>query len=518
MLRSQCQKLVSSQRCSLPNCNNRGRRQLYHLYQASVQVQNLIECKRLSSSSSTKNSNYVHPYALLNQNNNNHKKNKDKSNNVHPYKRIIEERGRHKNTNANANANTSTSKSSSLPLSRALEPYKRLNQTNQTSKNNDINSASSSFNIATADSAHNNEISINRNNDHQEQYHHQNLQPSIKTDTKSIESYVNLLSKCTFISDKLIHKQSLLSPPSLTWMQPYHNNNHAYYDYNDDTEYIERMNQYKDFHKLLNIILQPSFMKQMNILIDSPSHHVQTLQLLNSLFTNCLIVCSKSLPPKYWDDMTWNSSDGEIFYNNNNNNNGQQYDDVRNRNIRTPIQYSIEIYHLLQKINLDIQPIHYDCIIKTANFDYDNKNVDDNVDNTSTSNCTRNDDEGHNYYEFASNLFKKQINIDESGYVPIDSTLGWDKSVEMGLFSIAMNVLHKARTTSTRNVDNDSEDDVAIAMSVAKEVMDAVEEMCMVSPTDQERCKLKRGTINFFCLYYLDYAFFLTFISFTLFF
>ncbi len=506
MLPSQCQK-ITLQSCSLTTCNNRRRRQLYHLYQASVQIQNLIECKRLASSSSTKNSNYIHPYALLNQNNN-HKKNKDKSNNFHPYKRLIEERGKTNNVHPytqliqergqykNNNANTKTSKSSSSSLSRALKHYKHLNQTNQTNqtnKYNDSNSVSSSFKTATADST-NNTISANNNNQKQ---HRQHSQSSIKTDTKSIESYVNLLSKCTFISDKLINKQSLLSPPSITWMESHHN-----YHY-DDTEYIERMNQYKDFHKLLNIILQPSFMKQMNVLIDSPSHHVQTLQLLNSLLTNCLIVCSKSLPPTYWDGVTWSSSDNDIYNTNDDDDDGQQH---ALRNIRTPIQYSIEIYHLLQKFNLDIQPIHYDCIIKTANFDYHNKNVDGNVDNT--SNCTRTDHTGGNYYEFASNLFKKQINIDQSGYVPIDSRLGWDKSVEMGLFSIAMNVLHKSRTMSTRNFDNDSENDQAIAMSIAKEVMNAVEEMCMVSPTDQERCKLKRGTIYCSCLDYLDNVFF----------
>jgi hypothetical protein len=448
MLPSQYQKLAL-QRCSLTNCNNLRRRQLYHIYQTStVQLQNLIENKRLlsSSSSSTKNSNYVHPYALLNQNNydKHRKNNKAKRQNVHPYKRLIEERG-HNNKHVNS------SKASSLPLSRALEPYRRLNQTN---KMKDTHSASSSKSEAA---------------DHHQEQHLQQL--SIKTDANSIESYANLLSKCTLISDKLIHKQSLLSPPPITWLQQQPQNHY------DDIEYIERMNQYKDVHKLLNIILQESFMKQMNELIDSPSHNVQTLQLLNSLFTNCLIICSKSLPPKYWNVMSWNSGCDDS---DNHNNGDQQHDDVRT--IRTPMHCSVGIYHLLQTFNLDIQPIHYDCIIRTANFDYHDSDLVIDVNDINTSTNTYR--EGNNHYEFVSKLFKKQINIDQSGYVPIDSMLGWDKSVEMGLYSIAMNASHKLRISS--NVDYDSDD---MAMSVAKEVMDAVEEMCMVSPTDQERCK-----------------------------
>jgi hypothetical protein len=149
--------------------------------------------------------------------------------------------------------------------------------------------------------------------------------------------------------------------------------------------------------------------------------------------------------------------------------------------IDTPIQNSIKIYHLLQMYNIDMQPIHYSSIIKTAVFDFNhNQSHDNNNNGTGT---------GTGSIKLASTLFKKQINIDDNGYVPLDSTLGWDSCVEMGLYSIAMNSLNDYTTTNTSTENSTKDNERIVSKKVVEDVMSAVEEMCLLSPTDQERCK-----------------------------
>eukprot|EP00957_Ditylum_brightwellii_P132034 10067471-Ditylum_brightwellii.AAC.1 len=83
--------------------------------------------------------------------------------------------------------------------------------------------------------------------------------------------------------------------------------------------------------------------------------------------------------------------------------------------------------------------------------------------------------------EFASNLFKRQVNMDKGGYLPMDGRLG-----------IAMNAILQSSTSEMENYDDG---DGTISKQVGEEVMNAVEEMCLVSPTDQERCKLGKALV-----------------------
>ena len=415
-----------------------------------IDINNITSKRSLSSSSSTgkvhpfsrfrdgdsnNKRNTVHPYKRLNAVRDHTKTNKNLQVNAHPYKRLNDMRDY---TRSNLRKNdTTTNSSSKSPIACALEPYKLLNEEIQHEKNQERDTNRQLFIKET--SIHPSQTKISRS-----------------LDEKSMESYANLLSKCARVSEKLIHKQTQLPSPPISWLLHKLDNDYKTNDIINEEEYTQRINLYKDFHKLLDVILQEkSFMKQMFVLIDeSPSHNVHAKQSLHCLLTNCLILCSSAIPPKYWR-----------IYENDNEDEQQPAKYTNNTALiidpniyNTPMENITQLYRLFQKFHLDIQPIHYESIIKTANFDGNN-------------------------YEFASQLFKKQISIDENGYVPIDSRLGWDKCVEMGLYSIAMNII-----SAHERGDIEGDGDY-LAQKVGEEVMDAVKEMCMVSSTDQEKCK-----------------------------
>ncbi len=357
-------------------------------------------------------------------------------------------------------------------------------------------------------------------------------------DEKSITQTSNLLTKCTTIVDKLIQKQSALSStttssigPNQSWLL-YNNNNDNNAPQNLEEQEIitttfttieesipqkqlqQCIQQYKDIDKLIQVISQESTKVEFRRLItSSPKNHVKTIDSLNKILTNCLILCSQSLPPKYWN-VHWNTassssstlsedcydSSSSSSSSSNNDHNSEDYIDKNDQqriqkginldtsSLLSPLENSMKVYHLLQQYNIDIQPIHYESIIKTAIYH--------GVSSSSSTNTAFNSNSPQiQGYDIASKLFKKQIDVDDSAYVPIDSRLGWDSPVEMGLFGIAMNVLMKEQhqqqgsRSAVDEKDGDEKEHHDIARKVGKEVLDAVDEMCMVSSTDQERCK-----------------------------
>jgi len=105
------------------------------------------------------------------------------------------------------------------------------------------------------------------------------------------------------------------------------------------------------------------------------------------------------------------------------------------------------VLSLFDALNLDIHNFHNYCTIRAANQEHE--------------------------WELASSLFCKQIDPDFNGLVPVDSELGWNGFLEMGLYGLAMNL-------SNRGYEG---------VRVVEGVLNAVRDMCMVSPTDQEKCK-----------------------------
>ena len=107
-------------------------------------------------------------------------------------------------------------------------------------------------------------------------------------------------------------------------------------------------------------------------------------------------------------------------------------------------------------------------------------------------------------YNVAAKWFHRQIHVDQ-GYVPIEGRLGWDTNLELGLWAVAQHALREknggVQGMETRDVgqeekegrDGDADGMVGVkgeGLYVVQKVFDAVRNMCLMLPTDQERCEL----------------------------
>lgn len=106
-----------------------------------------------------------------------------------------------------------------------------------------------------------------------------------------------------------------------------------------------------------------------------------------------------------------------------------------------------KVLSLFNALNLDIHNIHNFCTIRAANQEHE--------------------------WELSSSLFGRQIDPDFNGLVPVDPQLGWNGFLEMGLYGLSMDLSHRGLE----------------GVQVVEGVLNAVRDMCMVSPTDQEKCK-----------------------------
>ena len=180
----------------------------------------------------------------------------------------------------------------------------------------------------------------------------------------------------------------------------------------DDTDFKNREDLYKDVISLTRAIELSIKAKRIQ------ASSGRDIRELTALLGNILLICSES-PPKR----------------------------ISSSPLPSTSQFCAKVLSLLNALNLDIQQIHIFCSIRAANQEHE--------------------------WELASSLFRKQIDPDFNGLVPVDPQLGWNGFLEMGLFGLAMDLSHRG----CEGVD------------VVEGVLDAVRDMCMVSPTDQEKCK-----------------------------
>lgn len=185
----------------------------------------------------------------------------------------------------------------------------------------------------------------------------------------------------------------------------------------DDYEF--RINLYKDIISLTKALELSIRSKRIQ------ASSTRDIRELSALLGNILLICSES-PPKRLTGIEELPSTSEMCK---------------------------KVLSLLEELNLDIQNFHNFCTIRAANQEH--------------------------HWKLASNLFLNQIDPDMFGLVPIDSKLGWDRYVEMGLYGLAMSI------KQSKNTDID----------VAIGVFDAVSDMCMVSPTDREKCEYARSPL-----------------------
>lgn len=186
----------------------------------------------------------------------------------------------------------------------------------------------------------------------------------------------------------------------------------------DDFEF--RINLYKDIISLTKALELSIRSKRIQ------ASSTRDIRELSALLGNILLICSES-PPKRLTGI---------------------------QELPSTLEMCKKVLSLLEELNLDIQNFHNFCTIRAANQEH--------------------------HWKVASTLFLNQIDPDMFGLVPIDSKLGWDRYVEMGLYGLAMSL------KQSKNTDID----------VANGVFNAVSDMCMVSPTDREKCEYTRSSLS----------------------
>ena len=137
----------------------------------------------------------------------------------------------------------------------------------------------------------------------------------------------------------------------------------------------------------------------------------------------------------------------------------------------SPYVACLDVLAILRSLNLDIHPSQYFYAIRSA--------------------CHE------SRWEEAAKMFLSQIDGDDTistgGFVPINSTLGWDQPLEMGLYAVALDLLNKS-----------SEDE---SSSTSKQVFDVAMKCSMISPSGQENCKFMPSCENQRCvLFKLTYS------------
>ena len=134
---------------------------------------------------------------------------------------------------------------------------------------------------------------------------------------------------------------------------------------------------------------------------------------------------------------------------------GDDDDDGDEESRISPYKACLDIVGIMRSLNLDIHPSQYFYTIRSA--------------------CHE------SRWEDAANLFLGQIDGNDTelnstgGFVPIDSALGWDQPLELGLYAVARAVRSSDKHTDT---------------SPSKEVFDTAMKMCMISPAGKDNCKL----------------------------
>lgn len=245
-------------------------------------------------------------------------------------------------------------------------------------------------------------------------------------DNRQNNSTISACSKA--LSNLLERRNSLTSP--VTWMD--HETALKYFNYYSppskqviQTVDIEaRYKLYEDVLNLLHAIQLSKKTGRIRVLSGTD------IQSLSTILGKCLVLCSETPPSN-----------------------------IINRSLpdvtlsKSTFDTAMEIIFTLREWNLNVQPEHYSAAIRAA--------------------CH----EGK--FNEAASLFLYQIDPDHEGFIPVDSDLGWDKPIEMGLYAVAKSVVG-----NEANLDNGKE----VAILAAEKVFDAVSKMCLVSSRDQEKC------------------------------
>ena len=295
---------------------------------------------------------------------------------------------------------------------------------------------------------------------HHHHHHHQQQQQQQIDDDDDKTLQNPTLSACTKALSNLLERQNQLtlydsiSSSSSSWIhheEAWKNFNYYYDDTppssSTSTTSIDspqvsssstietRIKLYEDVLQLIQVI---QLSKKTGRIRALSGKDIQTLSMI---FGKCLDLSCTLLLPSWYSHTT-----------------------TTTRNILPPIQISQSPYetciHILQcyrEWNLNIPPQYYAMTIRMA--------------------CQE------QKFHQAKNLFLNQIDIDQEGYIPIDTThLGWDSPLEIGLYSIAMSEVQQQQDDTMTRISKE------VAIQATEKVFDAISKMNLVSTRDQEKC------------------------------
>lgn len=260
------------------------------------------------------------------------------------------------------------------------------------------------------------------------------------------------LSQFTRAMDQLYDEHLTLPPPSQDWLHDYRSadklhqrSNFAQYGELQDRLLAQRQDICRDVDSIVSSVKASIDQGKIRALGGRDDN-----SLYDSLGRAMLIY---SETPSGFDGGSHERSEAEIDGSN----------EAVTMPAISPYDACLDIFNILRSLNLDIHPTHFAYAIRAACHE------------------SRWDD--------ATKLFLGQINGDDTGnsdlamagFVPIDSTQGWDQPLEMGLYAVTRSLLSKSRG---ENSDT----------SLSKHVFDTAMRMCLMSPSGQENYILAAGS------------------------
>lgn len=251
-----------------------------------------------------------------------------------------------------------------------------------------------------------------------------------------------LLPKATERMESFLRARAELPPPPSAWLHPVD----MLDDVTNATEHTDVLAQRAQLH---NDVVQLLLILRDSITGGhiSPRGGSNSL-ILSDLLGNILLLLGESPPKMLLRNVTERIIDGKKI-------------------TLSSADAAGVVLNLLRRMNLDVRPDHYASAIRAACHD--------------------------GRWKMASDLFSAQVDPDSAGLVPVDSTLGYGSTVELGLYAIA----RQSEIESQESTDE-------LSIPVANKVFDAALSMSIISPTDQDNCEWRRRSIaivllTFFC-------------------
>ncbi len=273
------------------------------------------------------------------------------------------------------------------------------------------------------------------------------------------------LVECKLAMNELLEERSALPPPPREWLHEY-------------TRRPNEITQQEKLHRKYHMRRRYKLCKEVAALVQCVKNSIavgnvtalgsQDGYMISDFLAQALLVYSESPPHPSTHHFMEVENDHHFQQ--------QLEHGIAEKNIIFPYDACIEVFHILNELNLDIHPSHYAFAIRAACHEYRWGEAADLF--LAQIGGISNDDGDQDYSDFGYNSGNV---LAPGGFVPIDPTLGWDQPLQLGLYAVARNERSKmnAVTQSAVRVSTPS-----------KTVFETALRMCMMSPSDKENCEL----------------------------